>query len=251
MEKEKKVEKKTTVEKKPKVEKNVEVEKKSVVKRKIKIVPILILLVAIVLLYFLIKLFLSIKIQNIYVNGNINLSDEYIIEKAGLSDYPSYYKNLSFIVENRLEKDIFIKEAKVKRKFFAVIEIEIEENEVLFYKENDGNYVLEDGTETDEIPYKTNPITVVNYIPDTIYNNFIKKLSLIDKEVKTKISEIKYDPSEYDESRFMLYMVDGNYVYLTITKFNSINYYNEIYPTLEGKKGILYLDSGNHFLEIK
>ena len=26
--------------------------------------------------------------------------------------------------------------------------------------------------------------------------------------------------------------------------------YNEIYPTLEGKKGILYLDSGNHF-EIK
>ena len=49
----------------------------------------------------------------------------------------------------------------------------------------------------------------------------------------------------------MLYMVDGNYVYITLTKFDSINYYNEIYPTLEGKKGILYLDSGNHFVEVK
>ena len=32
--------------------------------------------------------------------------------------------------------------------------------------------------------------------------------------------------------------------------FNLINKYNDIYPTLDNKKGILYLDSGNHF-EIK
>ena len=31
---------------------------------------------------------------------------------------------------------------------------------------------------------------------------------------------------------------------------NLFNNYNEIYPTLENKKGILHLDSGNHF-EIK
>ena len=41
-----------------------------------------------------------------------------------------------------------------------------------------------------------------------------------------------------------------DYVYITLSKINLINSYNEIYPTLEGKKGILYLDSGNHF-EIK
>ena len=46
-------------------------------------------------------------------------------------------------------------------------------------------------------------------------------------------------------------MVDGNYVYMTISKFETINYYNQIYPTLNGKKGILYLDSGNHFQEFK
>ena len=42
-------------------------------------------------------------------------------------------------------------------------------------------------------------------------------------------------------------MDDGNSVYLTLTKFEQINYYDEVLPQLEGKKGILYLDSGNHF----
>ena len=45
-------------------------------------------------------------------------------------------------------------------------------------------------------------------------------------------------------------MSDSHYVYITLSKISLINSYNEIYPTLEGKKGILYLDSGNHF-EIK
>ena len=42
-------------------------------------------------------------------------------------------------------------------------------------------------------------------------------------------------------------MDDGNSVYLTLTKFRMINYYNDVLPQLDGKKGILYLDSGNHF----
>ena len=42
-------------------------------------------------------------------------------------------------------------------------------------------------------------------------------------------------------------MDDGNLVYLTLTKFKMINHYNEVIPQLEGHKGILYLDSGNHF----
>ena len=39
-------------------------------------------------------------------------------------------------------------------------------------------------------------------------------------------------------------------VYLTLTKFEMINYYNEVLGQLEDHKGILYFDSGNHF-EIK
>jgi hypothetical protein len=42
-------------------------------------------------------------------------------------------------------------------------------------------------------------------------------------------------------------MNDGNYVYITLTKIKSINEYIKILSTLENKKGILYLDSGNYF----
>ncbi len=224
--------------------------KKVVLKRKIKTVSVLLFILIAFLVCLLVKLLLDIRINNIFILNNSYLNDDYIIEKAGLTDYPSYLKNLSFIVEKRLEKDAFIKSAKVTRKFFGVVNIDVVENKVLFYKVSDGKYVLEDGTTVDTVPFDISPIRVVNYIPDTIYNDFIKKLAKLDLDIRSKISEIKYDPSEYDNARFMIYMVDGNYIYITITKFNSLNYYNDIYPTLEGKKGILYLDSGNHFQEL-
>ena len=191
-------------------------EKKIIIKRKIKIISFILFLLVVFLLYFLLKALLNVRVKNIFVSNNKYLSDDYIIEKAKLIDYPSYFKSLSFLIENDLEEDIFIKDASVNKSFFGVINISIEENSVLFYKESDGKYVLEDGSETLSIPYYVSPIRVVNYIPDTVYDNFIKKLNKINESVKSKISD-----------------------------------YNDIYPTLEGKKGILYLDSGNHFVELK
>ena len=66
-------------------------------------------------------------------------------------------------------------------------------------------------------------------------------------DILVKISDIEYQPNDYDKDRFLLYMDDGNLVYLTLTKFKMINHYNEVIPQLEGHKCILYLDSGNHF----
>jgi len=42
-------------------------------------------------------------------------------------------------------------------------------------------------------------------------------------------------------------MNDGNYVYITLTKMELLNKYNEAITKVEGKKGTLYLDSGNYF----
>ena len=46
-------------------------------------------------------------------------------------------------------------------------------------------------------------------------------------------------------------MNDGNYVYLTLNKFNKINHYIEIIKEFNNKKGILYLDSGEYFKVIE
>lgn len=218
-------------------------------KRHIKVIPIIVLLLIGIFSFFLVRFALSIKIKNIYITGNNYLNDEYVIDKALLTNYPSILRTMSWSVKKRLEDDLFIKSANVNKSILGTIEIAIEENKVLFYKEYDNLYVLSSYEETDYLPFAYSPIRVINYIPDTVFSVFEKKFSEIKDDVRDKISEIKYDPSEYDDNRFLLYMVDGNYVYITTLKMDVLNYYNEIYPTLDNKKGTLYLDSGNHFVE--
>ena len=221
--------------------------KKIVKRRKLKLISIFLFILTAIVLYFLIKFSLEFKIQNIYVHNTKYLNDEYIIELAGIEEYPSFILSFSNKLESNLLQSPYIKNATVKKAFLGIINIYIEESEVLFYKEYDKKYVLDNFIEVDNLLYDFSSVRVINYIPDTIYSTFLSKFANIDLEVREKISQIKYDPSEYDDSRFLLYMIDGNYVYITITKMDSLNYYNEIYSTLEGKKGVLYLDSGNHF----
>ncbi len=221
--------------------------KKIVKRRKLKLISIFLFILIAIVLYFLIKFSLEFKIQNIYVHNTKYLNDEYIIELAGIEEYPSFILSFSNKLESNLLQSPYIKNATVKKAFLGIINIYIEESEVLFYKEYDKKYVLDNFIEVDNLLYDFSSVRVINYIPDTIYSTFLSRFANIDLEVREKISQIKYDPSEYDDSRFLLYMIDGNYVYITITKMDSLNYYNEIYSTLEGKKGVLYLDSGNHF----
>ena len=83
-----------------------------------------------------------------------------------------------------------------------------------------------------------------------IKNKFIEKFSLINSEILLKISEIEYTPNDVDNERFTLKMNDENLVYITLNKIEKINKYNSIYSSLDGKKGIIYLDSGD-YVEIK
>jgi cell division septal protein FtsQ len=92
--------------------------------------------------------------------------------------------------------------------------------------------------------------TLINYVPENIEASFIKEFSLIDNNIISMISEIEYNKTQFDEKRFLLYMNDGNEVYITISRVELLNKYVDIVKKLNNKKGILYLDSGNYF-EIK
>lgn len=218
-------------------------------RKKLKIVPVILLILIICLLILFFYILINFKIKNIYINGNRYLKDEYIIEKANIKEYPSVVKNLAFQVKNRLINDIFIKDAKVSYSFLGVINIDVIENRVLFYNEHTSKYVLENMKEVDSIPYELNTTNLINFVPDITYSRLIEKFSEVKIDITEKISQIKYDPNEFDKERFLLFMDDGNYVYITLSKSQNINYYNDIYKTLNNKKGILYLDSGNHFQE--
>lgn len=182
-------------------------------------------------------------ITNIYVEGNTYFSDQKVIELAGLSNYPSIGTVFSSSIQKKLEKEEIIKEVKIT-KHFRKITIQITENKPLFYYESIKKTVLTDGTET------TNSYIVpslINYVPDTIYSDFLKEMKEVKEEVLSRISEIQYAPDEVDTGRFLLTMTDGNYVYLTLTKWDSINSYFSIMKEFPNQKGILYLNAGNSF----
>lgn len=223
--------------------------KKLVKKRKLRISRLILVLLILVLFALTIYLFLNDSIKNIIIKNTNYLNDDYIIELAKIKDYPSFWLTSTKNIKKTLEDSPYIKKATVKRKFYNVVSISIEENMPLFIYEGDHNIVFENKEKTllnDEMDIFRVP-RLMNYVPDTKYVMLIKGLKKIDKDILGKVSEIIYTPNEYDKDRFLLYMDDGNSVYLTLTKFKMLNYYNKVLTQLEGRKGILYLDSGNHF----
>jgi Cell division septal protein len=223
-------------------------EKKTVVKkkRKLKFISVLVFLIIVLLIGFSVVTVLSIPTKNIFIHGNNILTDKEIIELASLSDYPDFFSTSTNKMKRNLENDPLIKKATIKRKFFGVFDITINEAKPLFIKENTNTLVLDNMEEVSNDNKYVVP-RVVNYIPDTVYDDFVKRMSLLDADIIDKISEVQYDPSKYDDSRFLFYMVDGNYVYIMLLKLDALNYYNDAYQTFEGKKGVWYLDSGGHF----
>ena len=213
-------------------------------KRKLKAKNVFILIILVAFFAAIVSYLYTLKIKVITVKGNTLYSEWQVIKIAKLDDYPSSMQNMSGLITNRLKSDPYIKNAKVHKRFFTRVDIEIEENLPLFYNAVNKKTVLEDGTETDNnfpVP------TLVNYVPNKIYEDFLTEMANTNYSIVKRISEIKYDPNEVDKERFLLMMSDGNSVYLTLSKFNKVNHYVEIIKEFDNKKGVLYLDSGEYF----
>lgn len=223
--------------------------KKIVKKKKLKVFRLLLILIVLGVIVFAVDLYLNTSIKNITIKNTKYLKDDYILYLAGLEDYPSLYYTTSKKIRKKLEKSPYIESVDVKKGFYHTLTITVKENQPLFIYETDKKLVFENKKEVpieDEITLFRVP-RLMNYVPNTKYSTFKKNMTKIDKSILGKISEITYLPNEYDKDRFLLYMDDGNSVYLTLTKFKMVNYYNDVLKQLEGRKGILYLDSGNHF----
>lgn len=218
--------------------------KKKKKKVKIRFDRILILLFCVFLIFLIIISIFNIKIKNIYVKGNSYLKEQEIIEMSLISDYPSSLSNISYSIEKRLEDNYMVLDAKVYKKGLSKVYIEIIENKPLFYYESTGKTVHYDCTSSD-LKY---PVpTVINYITDSYYDEFVEEMKKLDSNIISRISEIQFYPNEVDDNRFLLYMSDGNYVYVNIATFNKLNKYLTILQSLPDKNGILYLDYGNNF----
>jgi cell division septal protein FtsQ len=217
--------------------------KKNVKRRKIKYARIFLVLIILFCFFYVGYYFVNQPISNIFITGNHYLTDQEIIDAGGLSNYPKTFTIPSSQIREKLKKNIYIKDVKVYKKYLKEVYITITENTPIIYIEKNKKTLLEDGKTVDK---KFDVPVLTNDIPQNILSSFIDKMINIKSDVLRRISEIKYDPN-VDTERFLLTMIDGNYVYVTLTTFDSINNYLDIIKNFPNKKGVLYLDAGSHF----
>ena len=217
--------------------------------RKSKIKKVLIFLLIILLLALLVRYLLNIKTKNIVILNNNYYSDDEIIEACHIENYPKFILLNTSKMKKELKKLELVNDVKISKKWGFILQIDVKEDKVLYYIRSKEEYMASNFK-----TYNLNNIsgvpTLINFVPESVEKQFVKEFSKIDSNIISLISEIEYSKTDYDEKRFMLYMNDGNKVYITVSKTNLLNKYVEIVKKLGNKNGILYLDSGNYF-EIK
>ncbi len=212
-----------------------------VTKKKINFKKIVIALIIVGLLVLGVVYFVHLPIKNIYVTGNNLVNDKTIIETAELDEYPPFINTYFLNIKENLLKNDYIKDVSITRKFPSKIIIKVEEYKpIAIYKDE---LIISSGkrvaNSVDYVPYVINDV-------DQIYDKFFEGFAKINSDILLKISHIEYAPNDVDKERFILYMVDNNYVYITLSKIEKVNKYNSIVQELENKKGIIYLDSGDY-----
>ena len=213
-------------------------------KRRLKKGRLLLVLIVLGLLIYVVYKYVDIRVNSIIIKGNNILSDQEIIEIAKLDNNPSYIKDVTLVIKEKLEKNGYIKKASVTKGILS-IKIKIEEEKVLYIDKNTNMKVTSNSKVKDDkvlcVPY------LINDVPKEKLEGFKKAMSKIDNDMLCQMSEIKYDPNEIDSDRYYVYMNDGNSVYLTVNKFKKLNKYNAVLENIGKQNGTLYLDYGDYF----
>lgn len=216
-------------------------------KKKIKKSRVFLAFVILLIIGYIAYWFIKIPVRGYYISGNTYYTDQEILEKAKLDKYPSYLLTNSYIVSQRFKRDNLIESIKIKRTINMMFNVIVNENKILFYDSIRQKSILQNGKESSYY-YEYSPVLINEVTDKKVYKKFKEKIQKIDDNIIKNVSEIKYDPNDIDKERFLFSMNDGNYVYLTLSKFSNINNYLEIVGTLKESKGILYLDYGNYFV---
>lgn len=207
------------------------------------------LFISIILLSLFIYYYINSPTKNVYIINNNIISDNEILELSGLKKYPPYVLTSKSSIKKKLLTNPYIKDVKITKSLDFKFYITIYEYKILGIS-SDSKLILENGEMVNNTYNLVNYPRLINEVDSSIYDNFIKKFSLIDKDILLNISEILYSPNDVDNERFLLYMDDGNYVYVTLSKIKKLNKYIDICGQLGEEHGIIYLDSGD-YIEIK
>ena len=213
-------------------------------------------------LYFYIS---NLNTKNILITGTNNIKDVEIIEIANLQDYPKIYRLNINKIEKQIKKLPLVKNVEVTRNPLGKLTINVEENDILFFYKYNQKFISSNKKELEENDNYLGYPTLINFTPDTSFNELVKGLAKIDNNIIKMINEIEYTPyknsegqsiedsSAYKNARFTLYMNDSNTVIIDTVNIKRLQNYAKIYTSLnmDTTKGVLELDTINDKTEDK
>ena len=192
-----------------------------------------------IICFFLYDL-INTPIKHYEINGNNIVSDSEILKVSNLKDYPSIMKYTSNTIEKKIKNIELIDSVKVK-KWFG--------HKVLFYYKDINKIVLSNGNIIDNKYDIVGIPILVNEIDKDVYNSFISSYSKLNDNIIYEINNVEYYPqtstdgSIISKDRFKIVMNDGNTVVANSKSVSVLNKYNDIYASLNDKKGTINLDS--------
>ncbi len=201
-----------------------------------------------IICFFLYDL-INTPIKHYEINGNNIVSDSEILKVSNLKDYPSIMKYTSNTIEKKIKNIELIDSVKVKKWFGHKVIINIKENKVLFYYKDINKIVLSNGNIIDNKYDIVGIPILVNEIDKDVYNSLISSYSKLNDNIIYEINNVEYYPqtstdgSIISKDRFKIVMNDGNTVVANSKSVSVLNKYNDIYASLNDKKGTINLDS--------
>ena len=201
-----------------------------------------------IICFFLYDL-INTPIKHYEINGNNIVRDSEILKVSNLKDYPSIMKYTSNTIEKKIKNIELIDSVKVKKWFGHKVIINIKENKVLFYYKDINKIVLSNGNIIDNKYDIVGIPILVNEIDKDVYNSLISSYSKLNDNIIYEINNVEYYPqtstdgSIISKDRFKIVMNDGNTVVANSKSVSVLNKYNDIYASLNDKKGTINLDS--------
>ena len=220
---------------------------KTKVKRKLKLYNFIIVCLFLCFFSLLGIYFYQMQIKKIINTGTYYLSDQEIIETAGIRHYPKLFQTSSREMKEKLKALSYVYDVKITKSLRGRITIAIQEERPIFYNRTNEELVFQSGKKVVSQELQGVPI-LINYVPDEMYLRLISELKEIDDDILALISEMEYQPWKsndiiVDDTRFFLRMNDGNVIYVNLINWQKLNNYMTIYSTLGDAKGVLQLDS--------
>lgn len=196
-------------------------------------------------------------VKTIEISGNETLTNDDVIQLAGLQEKTNIWTVDRMDLEHQLENVAVIRKANIKKQYPWTIKIAIKEHSIVGFLNEDSEYlpVLENGNVLVENQFFTlGDAPVLNGFTDEQYlNRMVDELSHLPTSILKLISEVVWNPSKQNKYKVTLYMSDGFTVEATIRGFsNKMKNYPSIVSQLdEDETGIIHMSVGSYFERIE